>query len=547
LNASKTILLLILDHLDLVILDRQIFSIACQLNRDFKVILALPAGTKENKIDSVCSLHFDSTGVAYEVINIGAENNSYFTYYAIQTVLAQYDFDFLSIINANVILSQKYMLLLSSAIMEEAVGVAFGGYRYAYYVNDVDCMKIVSKSSNKLKYLNRLSYALSHDAKLCSNLFQREFLQKYLPNNPATWQVLECVLILRACETVSLTSALFSSVLSELYVKKSTDESLDKKGAYGVSNAQLSALRQDFSTVTQGAELKELIDQLGAEADFPFRIQWNALGLWGTNWVRRHRYIMSLLRSAYDKKDYLHVLRGFVARQSRVIFSFINGFLGRLSNADIPVIINNRNRLTSLLKLLDWLEKSGFSQIIILDNASTYLPLLQYYKTTQHKVIFLNENAGPLALWKNKELKSKYCKKLYIYTDSDIIPHVDCPKDIIQRCVRLFMRYPRIDKIGFALKIDDIPEHYHLKEDVVGHESQYWQHQIRPDVYFAPIDTTFAVYRPGAYGGHWLKSLRLAGLYTAQHWPWYQNSSKLDEEELFYKSEASVVSSWSFR
>ena len=34
---------------------------------------------------------------------------------------------------------------------------------------------------------------------------------------------------------------------------------------------------------------------------------------------------------------------------------------------NIPIIINNRNRLTYMLQLIDWLKKNGYSNIYIID------------------------------------------------------------------------------------------------------------------------------------------------------------------------------------
>ena len=46
----------------------------------------------------------------------------------------------------------------------------------------------------------------------------------------------------------------------------------------------------------------------------------------------------------------------------------------------IPIIINNFNRLTYLKDLIFFLEKNGYVNIVVIDNASTYPPLLEYYK-----------------------------------------------------------------------------------------------------------------------------------------------------------------------
>ena len=52
---------------------------------------------------------------------------------------------------------------------------------------------------------------------------------------------------------------------------------------------------------------------------------------------------------------------------------------------DIPVIINNFNRLEYLKKLIESLEIRGYRNIYIIDNLSTYPPLLQYYNTCKYQ------------------------------------------------------------------------------------------------------------------------------------------------------------------
>ena len=69
------------------------------------------------------------------------------------------------------------------------------------------------------------------------------------------------------------------------------------------------------------------------------------------------------------------------------IASFLRLFVGGLKDPQqVPIFINNYNRLTTLTQLIDALVSRGYTNITILDNQSTYPPLLDYYKTTPHKV-----------------------------------------------------------------------------------------------------------------------------------------------------------------
>ena len=213
------------------------------------------------------------------------------------------------------------------------------------------------------------------------------------------------------------------------------------------------------------------------------------------------------------------------------------------SPKSIPVIINNFNRLEYLQKLITWLEEAGMTNIIILDNASTYPPLLEYYKNTVHRVIFLGRNVGYLALWE-AGIFEEFRNDFYIYTDPDILPTEDCPKDFIDVFLEILAKNADVKKVGFSLKIDDIPDFYKRKADVLAIENTYWKRKRSENTFDAPIDTTFALYRPKAYGDHQTKALRIAPPYSARHLPWYVDSDNLPEEEKFYANLASDSNTW---
>ena len=66
----------------------------------------------------------------------------------------------------------------------------------------------------------------------------------------------------------------------------------------------------------------------------------------------------------------------------------------------IPIIINSFNRLTTLKQLISSLEQRGLTNIYILDNNSTYPPLLEWLKKSPYEVIHLPGNLGFKALWR---------------------------------------------------------------------------------------------------------------------------------------------------
>ena len=209
----------------------------------------------------------------------------------------------------------------------------------------------------------------------------------------------------------------------------------------------------------------------------------------------------------------------------------------------IPVIINNFNRLEYLKKQIDWLENARMKNIYIIDNASSYPPLLEYYKKCKYIIFRLTENTGHTALW-DTHIYLWFKNTPYIYTDPDILPDENCPLDAVKYFKKILEERPEITKIGFGLKIDDIPDYNHRKEEIINWEKKYWENEITPDLYKAKIDTTFALYKANARYQQWDTTLRTGGKYIARHLPWYEDPAQVSDEEIYFKKITTDISSW---
>lgn len=214
----------------------------------------------------------------------------------------------------------------------------------------------------------------------------------------------------------------------------------------------------------------------------------------------------------------------------------------------IPVIINNFNRLTHLQKLIHFLEKYGYTNVVILDNNSTYPPLLEFYDHCNVKVIRKKTNYGHLALWKSG-LFSLYKWNYFVYTDSDVLPVEECPADFMEYFRVILSQDLRLDKVGFGIKIDDLPSEFLLKDKVVAYEKRYWMKEVKENIFEAAIDTTFALYKPmtGLKSGHSFThaAQRTGHPYLLRHMPWYVNSANLSKEDLYYQETSNDSSSLS--
>jgi hypothetical protein len=190
-------------------------------------------------------------------------------------------------------------------------------------------------------------------------------------------------------------------------------------------------------------------------------------------------------------------------------------------------------------------------QIVIIDNKSTYLPLLKYYKTIKDKyeVLMMKKNYGYTVikdvLWLDESFKKKYRLMTddYVYSDCDIIPDKDCPKNFLSTFKEILDKY-KVDKVGFGLRIDNLPDHYKNKEAVIKWEQQFWRNKI--DKYCrAPIDTTFALRKAGTCAGHSGNAIRTMAPYIAEHLPWYIDTNNLTDEDRFYHNSIKTSTHWS--
>ena len=154
---------------------------------------------------------------------------------------------------------------------------------------------------------------------------------------------------------------------------------------------------------------------------------------------------------------------------------------------------------------------------------------------------------GHLAVWETGIYK-QFTDSYFAYTDSDLEIHPDCPDDFMEKFVSLLKKYPKALKAGFSICIDDLPDCYLLKDKVRAWESQFWKQEVEPNVFLAPIDTTFAVYKP-YFKGELIDFdyvyFRMGFPYSVRHLPWYVDSGNPSEEERYYIGHLKTSTHWS--
>lgn len=210
----------------------------------------------------------------------------------------------------------------------------------------------------------------------------------------------------------------------------------------------------------------------------------------------------------------------------------------------IPAFIINYNRLTLPKRMAEFISSNKNVEVYIIDNDSTYEPLLDWYESCEYKVIKMGGNYGHTVFW-DKNLYSEYVKEgMYILTDSDL-DLSNIPTDWLDVLIEGHNRY-NYEKVGFSLETDDLPES-HFKNEIVAWESQFKTPKARrlDDLYTeAHIDTTFALHKTNGHGIY--SSIRVNKPYTARHVPWYYTDfDALPEDEKFYFNTVKTSTLWS--
>lgn len=208
----------------------------------------------------------------------------------------------------------------------------------------------------------------------------------------------------------------------------------------------------------------------------------------------------------------------------------------------IPIVIVNYNRVTTTKNLVEQLISLGYNDIHILDNSSTFGPLLDWYRMAERRgeitVHRLDRNYIQNAIY-DCPARQNFLKYEWIaYTDSDLELNSKTPRGFVEHLIDIAKKY-NVNKVGLALKIDDLPD---TPYGIINREweERFWLKPLGEDIYDAPIDSTFAVIKPPLAMQY--EAIRVAGDYTCIHKPWYLDWSTLDEEELYYLDTAHVYS-----
>lgn len=229
----------------------------------------------------------------------------------------------------------------------------------------------------------------------------------------------------------------------------------------------------------------------------------------------------------------------------------------------IPIFIISSDRLKALKESIQSYRdciKTPF-KIVIIDFGTSYKPTLRYLGRLENKgtKVYWNEKIsykGSLNLIRG--IIGDYFKhhpiSNYVITDPDIaLDNVE--GNILEVYAYLLKRLHKATVIGPMLRIDDIPDHYPLKEKLISAslESTYQLRKVLTEQYegkdikyiIASIDTTFGMRRAGEDFWRHRWGARVLSPYAARHLDWYLDPKNLTEDQKYYILHASRrISTW---
>ena len=211
---------------------------------------------------------------------------------------------------------------------------------------------------------------------------------------------------------------------------------------------------------------------------------------------------------------------------------------------NMSCIIIGFNQPTYIKKMVKQLEKYT-NDIIIIDNNSTFEPLLNYYENDyKYTLLKMKSNLGHKVY--EKLFIEKIVGDIFILTDPDLEFNKNLPDNFIENMINI-SNYYQAEKVGFALLYDSPDIRKDIKafgKTIKEWEKQYWTYKyyypgFENDIWSAAIDTTFCLINKQNKGGHY----RIANNYLCKHLPWHVGFEKEipnDEFEYYMKNNVST-------
>ena len=191
------------------------------------------------------------------------------------------------------------------------------------------------------------------------------------------------------------------------------------------------------------------------------------------------------------------------------------------------------NRVIGLQSIYEYSLRSKLEvKLIILDMGSTWPPFIEYRDSLGIEVVFIDSSIGPRDLWSNSFILESGPGGFF-FADGDLL-YDDLPDDALCELVQLSETYPWFPKVGFSLKLSDLPRDQESVR-VIEWESDNWRVPFGSNSFICSLDTTIAYYPRREKSFYYRPALRTQLPYEVIHYPWYEREGSLTPEAEFYR------------
>ena len=221
----------------------------------------------------------------------------------------------------------------------------------------------------------------------------------------------------------------------------------------------------------------------------------------------------------------------------------------------MKVLMTVFNRFTWAIEMCKKFEQAGL-EIIIIDNASTYPPCVEWLNTCGHKVERMDQNYGPWVFlsypyaqmqWINKTadqraLFMKYPDRFFILADSDF-DLTGVPNDFPDHLMKGLISAKRGEwKCGLSYEINDLPSDS-VPKQVYEYEKRYWVTKNHAGYFESQVDIGVTLYDREKQG-EWFHAIRSDRPYTCRHLDWYHAREGWREEDQFFVDQTPGYYGW---
>jgi glycosyltransferase involved in cell wall biosynthesis len=223
----------------------------------------------------------------------------------------------------------------------------------------------------------------------------------------------------------------------------------------------------------------------------------------------------------------------------------------QIDSPELPIIIPTFNNPTYLKNTVDYFLERDFN-IIVLDNASTYPPMLELlFELSENNkcyVVMQNSNQGPRQFFYDNSFYN-WLPNYFYATDPDLGYNKDLTREDWLSFIDISERLDMY-KVGVGMRLDiedsnilDLVRNYGYMTSIRELENGYYNSPCSATeqgdiIYNAPIDTTFALYnkknQPVSGNNFMDKNVRVRGRFDSWHYGWFDPQPIPAEEQEFY-------------